>query len=138
MLLRKGKEARFPFSICRSFPRCKNNLTGDVRNPTSPDDGNKEAAQPIIRFKLFALSSGAANCSGIQPGRILLFAVSFLLLCGSFVSLFFSRYLFFSPVPAFLFILSISAPLFSLADLPSAFSRSSFRYAAVAHVSLPQ
>lgn len=40
---------------------------------TSSDDGNKEA-RPIIRFKLFALSSGAANCLGIQQGRILLFA----------------------------------------------------------------
>jgi len=64
--LQSEKSALFP--IRRSFSiQHGNNLTGRTRS------GTKEA-RPIIRFKLFALSSGAANCSGIQWGRILLFA----------------------------------------------------------------
>jgi len=64
--LQSEKSALFP--IRRSFSiQHGNNLTGRMRS------GTKEA-RPIIRFKLFALSSGAANCSGIQRGRILLFA----------------------------------------------------------------
>jgi len=125
--LQSEKSALFP--IRRSFSiQHGNNLTGRMRS------GTKEA-RPIIRFKLFALSSGAANCSGIQRGRILLFArFPYLGLARLSSSFFFL--LFFPLVLSH----SLSFPHLSLSlscarvfrssppgDLPPAFSRASFR-----------